>query len=82
VKTQAETAAWMGYETVEKMNAEHDQLHADLCSWLGIESQSLKVARGEALTEDERELAYYEEDAVLYVQRLRQMARKSDLALS
>jgi hypothetical protein len=66
----------MGYATTDEMNAEHDRLHADLCSWLGIESQSLKVARGESLTEGHRELACYEEDAVLHVQRFRQMARK------
>jgi hypothetical protein len=66
----------MGYATVEQMNAEHDQLHADLCAWLGIESQSLRIARGEPLTEAERELSYYEEDAVLHVQRFRQMARR------
>jgi hypothetical protein len=65
----------MGYQTVEEMNAEHDPLHADLCAWLGIESQSLKIAHGEGLTDVQRELSWYEEDAVLHVQRFRQMAR-------
>ena len=66
----------MGYPSVDEMTAEHDALHASLCEWLGLPSNSMKIARGEEVTEAERELSYYEEDAVLHVQRFRQMARR------
>lgn len=68
----------MGYtgpDAADRMNAEHDPLHAALCRWLGLTSQSLRIAAGEALTPAEHKLAAYEEDAVLHVQRFRQMAR-------
>ena len=76
--TQAETAAWCGYtgpDAVDQMNAEHDPLHAALCAWLGLTSHSLRMAAGEALTGQEQALAAYEEDAVLHVQRFREMSR-------
>lgn len=69
---QQSTADWIGC-SVEQMNAQHDKLHQALCDWLGIESQALRVARGENLTHEEYCLANYEEDAVLHLQRL--MAR-------
>lgn len=74
--TQAETAAWMGYgDDVDAMNAAHDPLHASLCAWAGVDSVSLRIARGEAVTAAEQEIAWREEDAVLHVQRwLRHLA--------
>lgn len=80
--TKDETAAWMGYrgpDAVARMDAEHDSLHRALCAWLGLDSQSMRVAAGETLTEREHALACYEEDAVLHVQRFRQMARELGL---
>lgn len=65
---QADIAAWLGC-SVERMNAEHDALHARLSRWTGIPSQSLRIVAGEKLTPEEREIAALEEDAVLYVQR-------------
>ena len=76
--TQTRTAAWMGYEgpdAVDAMNAEHDPLHRELCAWLGLTSHSMRMAAGETLTPHECQLAAYEEHAVLGVQRLRQMHR-------
>lgn len=74
--TKAETARWMGYgDNVAAMDMEHDSLHGALCHFLGVASYALKDARGENMTDRERELASYEEDAVLAVQRLRQMHR-------
>ena len=61
-------ATWLG-TTVEAMDRDHDPLHHALCAWLGITSQSMRVAAGERLTEQEHELAGYEEEAVLYLQR-------------
>lgn len=65
---QHETAEWMGC-SIEQMNAAHDPLHADLCKWAGVESQSLRVAKGEILDAEEHRLAWLEEAAVLNVQR-------------
>lgn len=59
----------MGY-SVDEMNRDHDTLHARLCDWLGITSHSLMEARGEPLTPSQQELAWWEEDAVLHLQRL------------
>jgi hypothetical protein len=76
--TQAATAMWLGYQgadAVDQMNAEHDPLHRDLCNWLGLTSHSMRMAAGETLTLNERRLAALEEDAVLHVQRFRQMSR-------
>lgn len=66
---QADVAAWMGC-SVEALNAVHDPLHVEFCRWLGVESQALRDARGEALSERERQLASLEEMAVLTTQRL------------
>jgi hypothetical protein len=69
-------ARWMGYDTAAELNREHDPLHADLCAWLGIESRALRHAAGESLSREDQALAGMEEDAVLYLQRFRQMTRK------
>lgn len=67
---QAQMALWAGYgEDVAALNADHDRLHAALCRWLGIDSQSLREAAGEALGPTERLWAALEEDAVLHTQR-------------
>ena len=80
--TKEETAAWLGYtgpDAVAQMDLHHDPLHRSLCAWLGIESQSMRVAAGERLTEREQALAAYEEHATLGVQRLIQMTRREGL---
>jgi hypothetical protein len=79
MSTQAETAAWMGYETIDEMNAEHDPIHRALCGWLGLPSNSMRAAVGETLQGEDAALAAYEEDAVLHVQRFQQMARRAGL---
>ena len=65
---QREIAAWLGC-SVERMNAEHDALHARLARWTGLPSRSLRIAAGGTLPPKEAEVAALEEDAVLYVQR-------------
>lgn len=73
---QKETARQLGYgDDVSAMNAEHDPLHRDLCKWLGIHSYAMDVADGLPLNHEQYTLANWEEDAVLAVQRLRQMHR-------
>lgn len=67
--SKAETAAWMGYDTIEAMDRDHDALHMALADSLRVESMSMKQAKGETLTETEQELAWIEENAVLNVQR-------------
>lgn len=79
--TKEETAAWMGYDTVEQMDAEHDELHRKLCDWIKLPSWSMRQAKGEKLTPGEQMMACYEEDAVLNVQRFRQMARRHGCAV-
>ena len=67
---QRQMAARLGYgPDVAAMNRDHDPLHAALCRWLGVESQSLRAARGETLSFGEHFTANLEEDAVLAVQR-------------
>lgn len=61
-------AGWLGC-SVERMESEHDALHARLSRWTGCVSQSLRMARGEPLTDAEADLAALEEDAVLAVQK-------------
>jgi hypothetical protein len=68
MKDQLDMSEWLGYSVYE-MNRDHDRLHAELCKWLGIESQALRVARGDKLSHEEHCLANWEEDAVLYLQR-------------
>lgn len=70
---QPETAEWMGC-TIEEMN----RVHADLCAWLNVESQSLRIARGEILDANEHMLAWLEESAVLHVQRFLVALRKGN----
>jgi hypothetical protein len=67
--TQQETADWMGYASIQAMNADHDNLHQALCDWLGLTSHALRVARGEKISYSDYCLANYEEDAVLHLQR-------------
>lgn len=65
---QAEVAAWLGC-TVERMNADHDALHEELCGAFGVESRAMRDARGEVINEADRHIANLEEEAVLHVQR-------------
>lgn len=77
---QCDVALWLGYQgddAVAQMNAAHDPLHARLCDWLGIPSHSMREARGEKLNAADQELAWAEETAVLHVQRLVQMHRRT-----
>jgi hypothetical protein len=67
--SKEELAAWMKYPTADAMDADHDRLHELLCNLLAVESHSMRKARGEALTQDEEDLAACEEAAVLHVQR-------------
>jgi hypothetical protein len=66
---QAEVALWMGYPDAEAMNRAHDALHAALCHWLNVPSQSLRQAAGRTLTTEQEFLAHLEEVAVLHTQR-------------
>ena len=61
-------AEWLGC-SVERMERHHDRIHAWLAERAGVPSYSLKVARGEPLTEAERRIAAAEEDATLQLQR-------------
>lgn len=72
--TPAQCAEWLGCDE-GVMQAEHDILHADLCEWLGVESQSLRAANGQKLAPEQRKLAELEEHAVLAVQRFRAHVR-------
>jgi hypothetical protein len=69
VGDKAALADWMGYETVEQMDADHDPLHRLLAERLDAPSYSAKVAAGERMTPQEDDLARMEEAAVLHVQR-------------
>lgn len=75
MQTQEQTAEWMGYSSIDPMNAEHDDLHRRLCEWLRVPSYSMMVAEGKTLTHEQWMAANYEEDAVLYLQRFIQMRR-------
>jgi hypothetical protein len=66
--TKEETAAFIGC-SVEEMDRDHDDIHRGLCKLLDVKSYSMAVANREQLTHEEWEIANYEEDAVLYVQR-------------
>lgn len=66
---KAALAEWMGYDTVEAMDADHDRLHFRLSNVLGVPSHSMRQARGEVLSREEWTVANLEEDAVLNVQR-------------
>ena len=71
--TQSETAKWMGYgDDIDAMNAVHDPLHEAVTKWLNVPSYALANARGETLTPEQMQLAYYEEDAILHLQRFMQ----------
>lgn len=65
---QADMAAWMG-TSVHAMNEAHDPLHRALAGFLGVESHAMRMAAGEALTEQEAYHAGIEEEAVLFCQR-------------
>lgn len=73
---KTERAAWMGYDTPEEMDAEHDELHRWLCYLFDIPSYSMIIAEGGNLPHEEYCIANYEEDAVLHVQRWLQRYRK------
>lgn len=66
----------MGYEFVQEMDDEHDNLHLTLCVAFHQPSYSMKVKDGAALTPEEEDLARMEEHAVLMVQRWLQHLRK------
>lgn len=76
---KAQTAAWMGYPPglagIAHMDADHDNIHVSISSLLNLRSFSLAVADGKPLTDDQRRLAGYEEDAALMLQRYIQHAR-------
>jgi hypothetical protein len=63
--TQADTAEWMG-TTVDQMNEEHDDIHQELCDMYGVKSHSLACRDSEPF---DQQIAWHEEEAVLYVQR-------------
>jgi len=65
------TARLLGYgDDWQAMDRDHDRLHAALCRWLGVPSHALEIAAGQSLPFERHALANYEEDAVLFVQRL------------
>lgn len=74
--SKQELAEWMGYETVEEMDAEHDSLHLALCVAFRSPSYSIMIANGRPVTPEEETLAKLEEHAVLMVQRWLQHLRK------
>lgn len=63
------TAKWMGYDTVEAMDRDHDPLHTAIAAIFGVTSHSMRVARGEKVNHDDWTLGNYEEEAVLNLQR-------------
>ena len=66
--TKPEVAQWLG-TTVERMDAEHDDMHRLLTDLLYVPSYSLRDAAGKTLTPHQRTLAELEEHAVLAVSR-------------
>jgi hypothetical protein len=76
MRSQEEMASWIGC-TVEEMNADHDRLHEWLADMTGLHSYSMDVAYEIPLTDEEFQLANYEEDAVLNLQRYLYQARKN-----
>ena len=76
--TKEETAEWMGYETTEAMDAVHDKLHEFLCQMFGVHSYSLMEAEGIELSDEDKPLAWAEENAVLHVQRWLRMTGRFD----
>lgn len=75
-KNKLDLATWMGYNTIEEMDKDHDDLHTRLCEAFDVPSYSMIIANGGTLPHDEYCLANYEEDAVLHVQRWLQMIRR------
>lgn len=76
---KADMAKWMGCETVEEMDRDHDPLHAELCQWMGSTSYSLLAAQGVQLPDNLRRIAELEECAVLNVQRWLQALKNEGL---
>ncbi|WP_046869282.1 hypothetical protein [Microvirga massiliensis] len=64
---QAETAARLGYSSVEAMNREHDLTHALLAYWLGLPWSP--TLRDVVTNTPATEIHYLEEEAVLAIQR-------------
>lgn len=67
--TKEETTDWMGYDTVEAMDRDHDGLHRKLADMFGVTSYSMLDAEGHTLTDEQQPLAWAEENAVLHTQR-------------
>lgn len=67
--TKEETAEWMGYDTVEAMDRDHDNLHKKLAEVFDVISYSMVEASGAKLFTEHEPLAWAEENAVLHTQR-------------
>lgn len=74
--SKKELAKWMGYDSVEEMDDEHDITHELLCEWGNVMSYSHAVRDGYTLTDEQYRIAAMEEQAVLLVQRWLQHVRK------
>lgn len=68
-KSKQGTAAWMGYDTVEAMDRDHDPLHRTMAQMFNVQSYSMAVADNEDLPREQQEIAWAEENAVIHTQR-------------
>lgn len=73
---QEAIARWMGYDSAEEMNQEHDELHKGISAYFELPSYALSKARGTKLNEAQAFLAALEEDAILHLQRYLTHARR------
>lgn len=67
--TKVQCAAFLGC-TVEQMDATHDACHRALEQITGVESYALREAANDDLTPHEKQIAIYDEEAALCLQRL------------
>ncbi len=73
-----ETRKFMGYQSIDSMDRDHDPLHREMADHFGVTSWSMADAVGIPLTPEQQTLAWAEENAVLHTQRWLRMAGKYD----
>lgn len=73
---QEAVARWMGYDSAEEMNLDHDTLHQMVARQFNVYSFALAKSRGGTLDAEQEFLAALEEDAILHLQRYLTHARR------
>lgn len=75
---EEELAQWMGYDSVEEMDEDHNLTHEAICEQLGVRSYSLAVRDGLTLNDEQYRIAAMEEQAIIHIQRWLQHMRIMD----